>query len=310
MSSVPQGSGSSPAGRSTATISVAQTAPIRIHHLTENLCADDQALRRLLPDVASQTLALCGRPSADAKTFEEALARDPALAGQVISVAGAGLFAPRASIMSVREAVLHLGLESMRDALMMIVANGLALRAAGFETLGETLRRRALAAGIAARLAAKALRVDSGNDFLVGLLHDIGEVVLIKRCIEEGVLPQGLIEDAVDGPIVRETIHQDHTRVGSALCRAWRLPAPVTEAAEFHHGYKNGRKARLSAHLAAASDVIATHVTATLPAGEPATSPVLTELGLPAPVVTSICGEVTARLPLFAAAGSTAQQPR
>ena len=52
MSSVPQGSGSSPAGRSTATISVAQTAPIRIHHLTENLCADDGTLRRALSDVA------------------------------------------------------------------------------------------------------------------------------------------------------------------------------------------------------------------------------------------------------------------
>jgi HD-like signal output (HDOD) protein len=212
--------------------------------------------------------------------------------------------------MSVRDAVLHLGLESMRDALMMIVTNGMALRAPGFEALGETLRRRSLAAGIGARLAAKALRVDSGNDFLVGLLHDIGEVVLIKRCTEEGIVTEGLIDDAVDGPVVRETLHHDHTRVSTALCRAWRLPASVTEAAEFHHEYKAGRKARLGAHLAAASDVIAIHVTSPTPAGDPSAHPVLAELGLPAPVVTSIIAEVAARLPAFAAAGSTAQQPR
>src|SRR5215471_17914107 len=197
MSSVSQGSGSSPAGRSTATISVGQTAPIRIHHLTENLCSDERALRQLLPEVAGHTLALCARASADAAMFEETLARDPALAGQVISIAGAGLFAPKVAITSVRDAILHLGLEAMRDAVTMIVANGMALRAPGFETMGETLRRRALAAGIATRLCAKALRVESGHDFLVGLLHDLGEVVLIKRCIEEGILPPGLLDDKV-----------------------------------------------------------------------------------------------------------------
>lgn len=311
MSPVSQGSGSSQAGRSTATISVAQTAPIRIHHLTENLCADEAALRRALSDAASQTLVLCGRPSADASSFETALARDPALAGQVISVAGAGLFAPRTTVMSVREAVLHLGLEAMRDAMMMIVGNGMALRSAGFEALGETLRRRALAAGIAARLCAKALRVESPHDFLVGLLHDLGEVVLIRRCIEEGILPEGLLDHDADGPVVRESIHQDHTRVGAALFRAWRLPAPVIEAAEFHHDHKkNGRKPRLAAHLAAASDVIAAHVTAVAPGGDPTAHPVMTELALPPIVVNDIVREVTARLPAFAAAGSTAQQPR
>jgi HD-like signal output (HDOD) protein len=310
MSSVSQGSGSSAAGRSTATISVAQTAPIRIHHLTENLCADEQFLRRLLPDVAGQTLALCNRPSADAAAFEEALARDPALGGQVISLAGAGLFAPRASIMSVREAVIHLGLESMRDALLMIVANGMALRAAGFEALGESLRRRALAAGIAARFAAKALRVESGNDFLIGLLHDLGEVVLVRRCIEEGILPQGLLDDEVDGPVVRETIHQDHMRVGSALCRAWKLPPAVVEAAEFHHDHKAGRKPRVAALLAAVSDVVAANVTQSLPPADTAAHPVIAELALPPAVVAGVVSEVAARLPAFAAAGSTAQIPR
>src|SRR3954462_10129549 len=98
-------------GRSTATISIAQTAPIRIHHLTETLCEAAQALRRSLPGAAEQALRLCGARTADAAAIEAALASDPALAGPLVSMAGAGLFAPRASITGVRAAVLHLGLE-------------------------------------------------------------------------------------------------------------------------------------------------------------------------------------------------------
>src|SRR5438477_11930872 len=91
----------SPLGRSTASISISQTAPIRIHHLTESLCADERALCRWLPEAADDALVLCSRSSADAAAFQRALARDPALAAQVIAVAGAGLFAPRASILTV-----------------------------------------------------------------------------------------------------------------------------------------------------------------------------------------------------------------
>src|SRR4051812_4967226 len=122
-------------GRSTATISVAQTAPIRIHHLTESLCSDEDALARRLPEAVTEALQLCARPITDAVLFDKALARDPALAAQLISIAGAGLFAPRATILGVRDAVLHLGLESIRDVLLLIVTNGMTPRAAGFETL-------------------------------------------------------------------------------------------------------------------------------------------------------------------------------
>jgi HD-like signal output (HDOD) protein len=297
-------------GRSTATISVSQTAPIRIHHLTESLCLDERTLRRWLPEVAGEALDLCSRPTADAAQFERTLARDPALAAQVISIAGAGLFAPRVSVMTPREAVLHLGLESMRDVLFMIVSNGMAARVPGLEAHAETLRQRALAAGVAAPLLAKALRVECGHDFLIGLLHDVGELALLQRCGEEEIIVPEMLTSPTDGPVIRETLMLDHPRVGGALCRAWRLPTAVAEAAEMHHDYKAGRRSRLPAHLAAASDVISEHVTSAAPTGNPAAHPALAELALPTATLAAILTEVAAKLPTFASMGSTAQPPR
>jgi HD-like signal output (HDOD) protein len=296
-------SGKIPALQSTATISIAQTAPIRIHHLTEVLCADDPALRRSLPPAAERVLRLTSGRTADAAAIEGALAQDPALAAPLVSLASSGLFAPRATIGSVREAVMKLGLEATRDALFVIVTNGIAASIAGFEARAEALRRRALAAGIAGRLIAKSLRVESGHDFLVGLLHDAGELVLLQRAAEEGILPAGVLEDPTDGPLILAAIENDHTRVGAALCRVWGLPPAVAEAAEFHHDRRVGRRGRLPSQLAAATDVIALHVTGT-PAPESAGQPIFAEVGLSAAAAAAVITEVEATLPLLVSVGT------
>lgn len=296
-------SGKVPNLRSTATISVAQTAPIRIHHLTEVLCADDPALRRSLPPAAQKVLRLTSGRTADAAAIDAALAADPALAAPLIPLAGSGLFAPRAPIASVRESVVRLGIEATRDALFVIVMNGIAAAVPGFEAHAESLRRRALAAGIAGRLIAKTLRVESGHDFLVGLLHDAGELVLFQRAAEEGILPAGVLDDPTDGPMILAAIENDHTRVGASLCRVWGLPPAVAEAAEFHHDCRAGRRGRLPSQLAAATDVIALHVTGT-PTPESTHQPIFAEVGLSPAAAASVIAEVEAMLPVLATVGT------
>jgi HD-like signal output (HDOD) protein len=295
-------------GRSTATISVAQTAPIRIHHLTEVLCDDALALRRSLPQAAERALRLCSGRTADAAAIDAALAGEPAVAGPVISIATSGLFGARgrgAAILDIRSAVLQLGLESTRDALLMAVTNGIASSVPGFEAHAEALRRRALAAGLATRLIARALRVESGHDFLVGLLHDIGELVLLQRAAEEGILPPGVFADPASSPTIIEVIEQDHTRVGGALCRAWGLPPAVAEAAEGHHDRRAGSRSRLPSQLAAASDVISLLVTGAL-ISAPTQHPIFSEVGLSPAATAGVIAEVQGALPALVVAGTSA----
>jgi HD-like signal output (HDOD) protein len=293
-----RGSGS----HSTATISIAQTAPIRIHHLTETLCEDEPALRRSLPPAAERALRLCGARTADAGEIERALADDVALSGTLVAVASAGLFAPRAAVSGVRGVVMHLGLDATRDAVVMGVLNRIAAAVPGFEARAEALRRRALAAGLAGRLIAWALKVESGQDFLVGLIHDVGELVLLQRAAEEGILPRGVLEDPADGPLILQAIEEDHARVGAAVCRAWGLSPAVAEAAEFHHDRRARRRGRLPSQLAAAADVIAAHVTGTptaAPDPEGERQPIFAEVGLSPTAAATVISEVEAALPAY-----------
>jgi HD-like signal output (HDOD) protein len=290
-------------GRITATISLAQTATIRIDHLAEAINSDTKALRRSLPDVAAEALQLCGRASADAAVMERTLSRDPFISAQVVSIANSALFAPRMPILGVRDAVVRIGLDAVRDVVMMVVTNSTMFRIRGFETRVESLRRRTIASAAAARLLAKALRVESEYGFLAGLLHDVGDLVLLERCVQEGIITPALLDDPEQGPAIRQSLHQHHTRVGGALCRAWKLPGGVVEAAEFHHDYKNGGKQRFAAHLVAAADVLAIHVMPGAREGTPATDPTVMELGVTRETVEQITVSLKAELPTLMTMG-------
>ncbi|HVZ72510.1 MAG TPA: HDOD domain-containing protein [Polyangia bacterium] len=303
-------SGGTPIGRSTTTISIAQTAPIRIHHLTEVLCEDPAALRRALPRAASEALRLASGRSADAAAIERALAGEPSVTGPLLSIAASGLFArspggASGTFPDVRGVVMQLGLEATRDVLLMVVTNGIAARVPRFEAYAETLRRRALAAGLAARLISRALHVETSHDFLVGLLHDVGELVLLQRAAEEGILPAGVLDEP-EGAVILEAIDNDHTRVGGAVCRAWGLPPAIAEAAELHHDRRAGRRGRLPSQLAAAADVVATRVTAR--GDDVARASIFSEIGLSPNATAQVIADVEAILPALAVAGTAAQR--
>jgi putative nucleotidyltransferase with HDIG domain len=146
----------------------------------------------------------------------------------------------------------------------------------------ETMRKRMLASASIARLMARALGAESEYGFLAGLLHDIGTLVLLERAVHEGLVTPAIWSNPIEGELVRERIHAHHTAAGAAICRSWKLPSGVVDAAHFHHDYRSGGKTHLAAHLVAASDVAARYI---LPDGEPPLcaapeQPEIAELGL------------------------------
>jgi putative nucleotidyltransferase with HDIG domain len=212
-----------------------------------------------LPDVAAEVIELCGRSNAGADMMERSLTRDPFISAQVVSIANSAMFAPRMPILSVRDAVVRIGLDAVRDVVLMVVANSTMFRVPGLTAEVEVMRRRMLASASVARLLAQALGAESEYGFLAGLLHDIGSLVVLERCVQDGVVTPA-IWAAPEGDVIRERIHTHHTTAGAAICRAWKLPSGVIDAAQFHHDYRSGGKNHLAAHLVAAADVGAEYV--------------------------------------------------
>ena len=270
-------------GRVTTAVSIAQTIAVRIDHLAEEIIGDPKALRRTLPDVAAEVIELCGRSNASAELMERTLTRDPFISAQVVSVANSAMFAPRMPILSARDAVVRIGLDAVRDVVMMVVANSTMFRVPGLGLEVEAMRKRMLASASVARLLARAMGAESEYGFLAGLLHDIGTLVLLERAVHEGIVTPAIWASPIEGELVRERLHAHHTAAGAAVCRSWKMPSGVVDAAQFHHDYRSGGKTHLAAHLVAAADVGALYVQpdVTPPGILPSAQPVIVELGLP-----------------------------
>ena len=279
--------------RVTTAIPLAQTIGFRVDHVVESIVNDHGALRRTLPDVAAEVLEMCGRSAGDAAAMERTLTRDPFISAQVVSISNSAMFAPRMPILSVRDAVVRIGLDAVRDVVLMVVANSTMFRVRGFEQHVDGMRRRMLASASTARALARALRAESEYGFLAGLLHDIGELVLLERCAQDGLVSPVMWDDPAEGALVRERIQAHHTAVGASLCRAWKLPSGVIDAAQFHHDYRSGGKIHLAAHLVAATDALCDYV---LPGRQPPSEPpedhpVVAELGLQAKQIHAVVTE-------------------
>lgn len=291
------------AGRLGSTrIAIAAAVGDDIDQMAGELIRDTESIRRTLPDVAADVLLLCQHPDSNADKIEKAVTRDPFISAQLISMSNSAMFAPRMPIVGVRDAIVRVGLDTVRDIVMMVVTSSTMYRLPGFEAAVEMSRKRSMATAFAARLMAKALRVQADYAFLAGLLHDIGDLVLLERCVKAGVLTPAMTADRELAPVIKERLLRHHTEVGAAVCRTWKLPQGVIDSAAYHHQYRTGDKHYIAANLVAASDLMADHVgLSTTPRTVDPADPVFADVGLSPEKVTACLAELQTALPTIEA---------
>ena len=227
-----------------------------IAEVARDLCMDTQSIKRSLPDVAADVMSLCQQASTDALRIEKSVTRDPFISAQIVSVANSPMFAPRMPIVSVRDAIVRIGLSNVSDIVMMVVTSSTMFRIRGFDNHVAKVTSRFPATALAARLIASTLRLPVEAAFTAGLLHDIGDLILLDRCVKTGKVKPEMVREPVFYGVIMDSLHANHTKVGAAVCTVWKLPSSTVEAAAHHHDYKLGGH-HFSANLVAAADTFA-----------------------------------------------------
>jgi putative nucleotidyltransferase with HDIG domain len=255
---------------------------------TNDLCQDTHAIKRTLPDVAAEVMSLCQQSTSDALRVEKSVTRDPFISAQIVSVANSPMFAPRMPIVSVRDAIVRIGLSNVNDIVMMVVTSSTMFRIRGFDEHVTSVTSRFPATALAARLIASALHLPMESAFTAGLLHDIGDLILLDHCVKAGKVRPEMVHEPVFHGVIMDALHANHAKVGAAVCTVWKLPSSTVEAAAHHHEYKLGGH-RFSANLVAAADAFADIMGIGVPSKricDPAEA-VFKDLGLKAEQVTS-----------------------
>jgi len=187
------------------------------------------------PVVVTKVLHILKNPDLNVRDLSRVIADDPSLASKTLSMARSPRFAKRFQPQSVHEAILVLGLQSLRTIVVATAAESFLARKS---KISERLWNHSLCAALAARAIAP--RVDFADGelaFLAGLLHDVGEMVLFnsdprgfEQVVEEAEQEQVSI-------LVKEAKRYgfDHAAVGVALLDFWNIDEEVSEAVLVHH---------------------------------------------------------------------------
>lgn len=205
----------------------------------------------VLSQTASQVASMCMQGADDARTLASTLNRDPALAGHVLRVANSAKYAPAEPIVSLSQAVSRMGMATVGQIAFAVAIGSRVFNAPGHDDWVRQMWRHAALTGGWARELARAKRSSVEGAFVCGLLHDIGEPVLLQAAIDLLAKAKSTASRAELEPL----LHELHASAGATLARAWKMAPWIAEAIEQHHASDGGASAPERAILRLADEL-------------------------------------------------------
>ena len=178
----------------------------------------------MLPRVVTDVLRLTGDSGADVRELALLIESDQSLAGHVLRTAQAAAFGG-AEVTSLRVAVQRLGMRSVATIAIAAAMGPKLFVAPGCEALVKQLWRQSLAAALWAREIAVIQRLDAEQAFLCGLLHRVGEPVILHEVMEASLR----LDFSPDEVLLQRLLFRFGARVGVELAGHWQLPDAVIE---------------------------------------------------------------------------------
>ncbi|MEQ8497532.1 MAG: HDOD domain-containing protein, partial [Gammaproteobacteria bacterium] len=165
--------------------------------------------------------------------FARVVATDAALAARVLRIANSALFGFASRIDRLDRALTLMGTSQLHDIVLASTAVDRLCHVPSGSIDMTLFWRRAIECAVLARcLAERRLAVDSERYFLMGLLHDVGHLVLLQTRAE--ALDAIFAEAAHSGSslltLERRELGYHYGEVGAALLERWRLPEALCAA--------------------------------------------------------------------------------
>jgi HD-like signal output (HDOD) protein len=210
------------------------------------------------PIVVSKVLKMLNDPDFSVRLLSRVISDDAALASRTLAISRSARYAQRHQPTTVHEAILVVGYQTVRNVVLSAAAQSFLTKN---NKVAQRLWSHSLGAALAARLLAN--RTDFEDPelaFVTGLLHDVGEMILLygdPRGFEQ------IFHDAQERnyPLIQkeeEAYSFDHASIGIALLNFWNIDARVGEALLCHHDQQSDADANSLAGILVMADYLCT----------------------------------------------------
>ena len=190
------------------------------------------------PDYYFKLKKVIENPRSSFKAIAEVILHDPALSARILKVANSPFFNPGFKVESIDRALTFIGMNQLEE---------LVLGTAVMESFKDiptdlidinAFWKHSIGCALGARLIAEHIR-EPGKDrfFLLGILHDIGSLIIYKKAPKAAQKALELSEENSEFLFQIETqIHGfNHADVAASLFRLWKLPEELVQVIAKHH---------------------------------------------------------------------------
>jgi len=252
-----------------------------MHKDAEQLVEDLQQLVSP-PEVYYRLEGLINKPHASLNDIADVIRTDLDLSARLLRIANSAFYGFPAKIESIPRALATIGTRQLRDLVLATTVVRL-FSQIPFELINMRLFwRHSMHTGLLARsLAGHMGEPNEERFYLVGLLHDIGHLVLYLKLpnqVQE-ILRQAGEQEQPQYQVEMARLGYDHGELGAALLTNWRLPEAVIEPVRYHHFPSSAGSYPVEAALVSAADDLV-HETLDGQAPAPGTQRLLHELGI------------------------------
>lgn len=191
-----------------------------------------------LPLVVNKLSELVRNPHSSAEDITKVLETDPSLTAKILKLVNSAYYALPQRVNSVRHAVVILGFGTVKS---------LAISASVFDMFGgggaaslnkEAFWQHSVGCATVSKIFAKKMPdVNDEDAFVVGLLHDIGKLIMEQYRNEDfaKAYEAAKANSSTFYEAELNNIEYTHAQVGGWLAEKWKLPKPVVQAINFHH---------------------------------------------------------------------------
>jgi HD-like signal output (HDOD) protein len=190
-----------------------------------------------IPDIAAKVIDLLDNPEVELEELADMILTDQVMASRVIKIVNSPLFRPMHEIKSIKRALIYLGFRHIREiALTCSIIDAFGNKSGVFDI--KTFWEHSFGVGVVAKIIAQRVRYQEVEKaYIVGVVHDIGEVFLsyyfkdeFQKIVDKLKGTTGSFVEAEE-----EILGTTHCEVGLCLAKKWNFPPEYCDVILNHH---------------------------------------------------------------------------
>jgi len=214
-----------------------------------------------LPEVFIKINEMVEDPASSAADVGKFISQDPALTARLLKIANSPLYGFPSRIDTISRSITIIGLRGIRDLVLASSTIDIFSKlSSDFIDMNNYWQHSMYCAVYARLLALKCNALHVEPFFISGLLHDIGQLIILHKLPEMARESHLRAKDSgvALSQVEQEVIGFDHIQVGVELLRFWRLPATILDAVGFHQTPSQAQDSPLGAAIVHIANYFAT----------------------------------------------------